>query len=90
MTRQVSTSHRERDTGQEVETIEPMLQVSKVAKILGVSRSTVYRLAKANELPGADTMGSSVLVRPAPFHAFMRGELDVADWKAARQKVSSS
>lgn len=90
MTRQLSTSHRERASGSEVETIRPMLRVAKVAEILGVSRDTVYRLAERGELPGAQKMGSTVLIRPEPFERFMAGDLDVADWKASRQKASSS
>lgn len=91
MTRTVSNSHR--DQGKEeggVETIRPMYRASDVAKILGCSRSKVYRLADANELPGAQRMGRSVMVRPEPFERFMAGDLDVADWQASRQKPKAS
>jgi excisionase family DNA binding protein len=60
-----------------------LLTVAEVAELLHVSRMTVYRLVNTGDLQ-AYRIGHTVRIKPADFHAFMRGAAMSDLWQDER------
>lgn len=56
-----------------------LLTISEVAALLSVSEQTVYRMARAHELPGATRVGNSWRVDPRRLDAALFGSEKEAD-----------
>ncbi|WP_210494887.1 helix-turn-helix domain-containing protein [Patulibacter sp. SYSU D01012] len=55
-------------------TREDVMTVADAAKLLGISTSGAYKLARAGELPGARRLGARWLVFRPALEAFLRGD----------------
>ena len=54
------------------------VDVETAAQILGLSRTTAYKLATSGELPGVIRLGRRLLVSVDALEALLRGELPLA------------
>ena len=55
-------------------TRKDVMTINEAAKVLGVSPSGAYKLARAGELPGARRLGARWLVFRPALEAFLRGD----------------